>query len=500
KASKSSQESISAIQPELESCWNQLEQIRETEYPVYVFRGLLRKNIYSIAVLNELEKIIFSFRADQNILHISEFNKIISRVVFAEPVPFIYERLGEKYANYLIDEFQDTSIVQWQNLLPLVENSLAGNNFNMLVGDGKQAIYRWRGGEVEQFARLPYLSSHTDNPLIRERELSLVRNHTEKHLAKNWRSKKEIVEFNNTFFRSLSAQLSDESKLIYDRLEQEYKPDNAGGYVRIEALEPDADDKMQIFIDRTIATINELRKEDWAYSEIAILCRRKIEGSEIATALLKSGVPVLSSESLLLKYSPLVSFMVSLLRCIDHPADELASAQVLEYLVSTKKINKHLHECLKEFSESSNDLSAVLKKHNIIFDGLRFARLPIYQRCEELISCFGLGDETDSYLLFFLDEILNYTNSRSKDKIDFFEWWEDRSREASIVVPEGMDAVTVMTIHKSKGLEFPVVIFPFANWEIAARKTEKWVQFNDPEIPQLKTALISLTKELLNTP
>jgi ATP-dependent exoDNAse (exonuclease V) beta subunit len=500
EASKSAQASVSGIQQSLESLWKKIEAIKEDEFPAYVFHKMLLQNIYAIAVLNEIERIIFSFRTEQNILHISEFNRIISRIVFAEPVPFIYERLGEKYSNYLIDEFQDTSVVQWQNLLPLVENSLAGNFFNMLVGDGKQAIYRWRGGEVEQFAKLPVVIDPSENPLVKEREQSLIRNFSEQHLGKNYRSKSEIVKFNNSFFRFLSEKLGVGSKIIYDKLEQEFLSTNEGGYIRIEELEPLEEDKNAIYISQTLDRIQQLRSEGWQYADIAILVRTNNEGSMIAGALIENNIPVLSSDSLLLKQSAIVSFMVSILRCIDFPGDELAGAQVLEYLVSTKRIPLPLHECLKQFSDAHNSLQEVLTKNNIALDLLRCSRLPIYQRCEEIITSFRLGEKADSYLVFFLDEILNYTNSRGKDKNDFFAYWEDRSKVASVVVPAGMNAVSVMTIHKSKGLEFPIVILPFANWKIEKNNTKKWITFSDPEIPELHTALIPLTQELLKTP
>lgn len=500
KVSKTAESAVNSIQPALEILWKKLEVLKEDEYPAYVFHKMLLQNIYAIAVLNEIKKIIFTFRTEQNILHISEFNRIISRIVFAEPVPFIYERLGEKYSNYLIDEFQDTSVVQWQNLLPLIENSLAGNFFNMLVGDGKQAIYRWRGGEVEQFAKLPNVIDPSKNPLIKEREQSLVRNFGELHLGKNFRSKSEIVQFNNLFFRFLSEKLGIASKVIYDKLEQEFVAEKAGGYIRIEELEQDEEEKNKIYIDKTLEQVKALQTEGWAYADIAILVRTNNEGALIAGALIENKIPVLSSDSLLLKQSAIVSFMVSILRCIDFPGDELAGAQVLEYLVSTKRIQFPLHECLKQFNEARNNLQEVLTKNNLPLDLLRCSRLPIYQRCEEIITCFNLGAQADSYLVFFLDEILNYTNSRSKDKTDFFAYWEDRSKNASVVVPAGMNAVTVMTIHKSKGLEFPVVILPFANWKIDKHNGKKWISFSDPEIPELQTALIPLTQELQKTP
>jgi ATP-dependent exoDNAse (exonuclease V) beta subunit len=500
KVSKTAEAAVNSMQPALEILWKKLEALKEDEYPAYVFHKLLLQNIFAIAVLNEIKKIIFTFRTEQNILHISEFNRIISRIVFAEPVPFIYERLGEKYTNYLIDEFQDTSVVQWQNLLPLIENSLAGNFFNMLVGDGKQAIYRWRGGEVEQFAKLPRVIDPSENPLVKEREQSLVRNFGEQHLGKNFRSKSEIVLFNNSFFRFLSEKLGIGSQVIYDKLEQEFVAEKSGGYIRIEELEPDEEDKQKIYIDKTLDQVQALQIEGWAYADIAILVRTNNEGALIAGALIENKIPVLSSDSLLLKQSAIVSFMVSILRCIDFPGDELAGAQVLEYLVSTKRIQLPLHECLKQFSDAQNNLQEVLAQNNLPLDLLRCSRLPIYQRCEEIITCFDLGAQADSYLVFFLDEILNYTNSRGKDKTDFFAYWEDRSKNASVVVPAGMNAVTVMTIHKSKGLEFPVVVLPFANWKIDKNNGKKWITFSDPEIPGLNTALLPLTQELLKTP
>lgn len=499
KASKNSIALIESIKADLLDCWNQLEELCESEFPDFIFRKMLQKNIYSIAVLSEIEKIIYDFRTEQNILHISEFNRIISKVVFEEPVPFIYERLGEKYDNYLIDEFQDTSLVQWHNLLPLIDNSLASNNFNMLVGDGKQAIYRWRGGEVSQLANLPKVINRTDNPLLKEREQSLIRHFRDKHLERNYRSKVEIIQFNNSFFRNLSSSLSESGKIIYDKLEQEFDPKKTGGYVRIEALNLEKDNRKNPFVEKTVALVQELMKENWSLSDIAILVRKNEEGALLASHLLKIGIPVLSSESLLLKQSPLVAFMISILRCIDHPAEELSAAQVLEFLVASKKIKGPLHDRLKEFNDLDNDLKSFLAKHSILFDPIYFARLPFYQRCEEIISCFQIGEKSDSYLLFFLDEVLNYSNSRNKDKQDFFTWWDDRSKKASIVVPEGMNAVTIMTIHKAKGLEFPVVIFPFANWKRNTKPEQQWIDFEDPIIPSLTTTLIPLTKELQKT-
>nr|NQU94195.1 UvrD-helicase domain-containing protein [Bacteroidota bacterium] len=142
---------IDGIKDNLIEIYNNIQDILAENYDEYNLFLMLKRKLYPMAVLSEIEKVLVKIKSENNIVHISEFNKRIADIVLNEPVPFIYERLGERYNHFLLDEFQDTSVLQWQNLLPLLDNSLAEGNFNMIVGDGKQAIYRWRSGEVEQF-------------------------------------------------------------------------------------------------------------------------------------------------------------------------------------------------------------------------------------------------------------------------------------------------------------------------------------------------------------
>lgn len=498
KTPASQKAAIDALKPQLSELHAKLMALREKHYGTYIVHALLLKNIYAIAALNEVEKLIFSFRADQNIVHISEFNRIISKIVFAEPVPFIYERLGERYTNYLIDEFQDTSVLQWQNLLPLIDNALGSGNFTMLVGDGKQAIYRWRGGEVEQFARLPYVKQEAENEIISDRQQSLIRNYRGLQLARNYRSKTEIVQFNNALFRLLAQDLTAGYQDIYDKLEQESDTANTGGSVCIERLVPEkGDDEKELHVQRTLEKVHELRAQGWELQDIAILTRTNSEGSRIAAALLDAGYPVISSESLLISRSPAVGFVLAVLRVIELPADAIARSQVLGFLASTGRLPGTLHSLLEE--AAATGLAALLQKHTILFNDLVLARMPLYQRCEEIIRRFGLDTEPDAYLLFFLDEVLSFGMGRGNNPADFLNWWNDRSYKASVVVPEGMNAVRVMTIHKSKGLEFPVVIFPFANWKFETSRKDLWIDLHDEALPGLDTAVVSVNESLKHT-
>lgn len=500
KATQAQKETIDRIWPRLEEAWNALEALRVNQFGHYVLYVLLLRNIYAIAVLHEIERELITYKNDNNVLHISEFNRSIANIVENEPVPFIYERLGEKYQHYLIDEFQDTSSLQWKNLLPLLDNALSENRFTMVVGDGKQAIYRWRGGEVEQFARLPHVAGEETNELIAERASSLKRNYREMQLMQNFRSKAEIIQFNNRFFRSVSALLTETHQPIYIKLEQEYDPKNTGGLVRIEVINTETKLEKEEHAQRTVAYVEDLLSEGFRYNEIAVLTRTNREGALAAQALIGAGIPVLSSESLLLKNAASVNFLTAMLRLIESSNDNIAQATVLRYLVDTNKIPGPLHERITDLKAAEAPaMRNLLLQFGFTFNAYVLAKFPLYQRCQELLRLFGMAETPDPYVLYFLDEVLEYSSARNHLPADFLNWWEGRRDKASVSVPEGTDAVRVMTIHKSKGLEFPAVVLPFCNWGLQRGKDQLWIPLEDELLPDLPTALVSTSKSLLHT-
>ncbi len=503
-------EMIDSIKNNLTAIYDKAwDHIQTNLQEVTLFR-LINSTIYSLAVLNEIEELLNEYKAQNNILHISEFNKMIAKIVLNEPIPFIYERLGEKYNNYLIDEFQDTSVLQFQNLLPLIDNSLAAGHFTMLVGDGKQAIYRWRGGEVEQFAILPEVFAHNNNPLVLEREEALKRNHDPQVLDKNYRSKREIIEFNNDIFRTLSDKLNDKFKSIYDSLEQGFNPENKGGYVQVEFLEGEKEEVREQNLERTYLIIQDLLEQNYQLKDIAILLRKNTDGSEVANYLSKKGIEVISSDSLLLSNSAKVNFIYSLFRYLNNTGDQIIQAELLEYLVASGRLeNTNLNQLLVEdnvlpLSKGAGGIEqnflSMIKKICKEFSVSSLSKMALYELSEELVRLFKLNKTPDAYIQFFLDEVLNYSIKQNNNLKDFIEFWEDKKQKASLIVPQGMNAVTIMTIHRAKGLEFPVVILPFSNGKIKKGKDHLWVNIANEKIPELTSALVSASGDLMDTP
>ena len=288
-------------------------------------------NIFSIAVLNELSKELEQFKEENNVKHISEFNNAIAEIIRKEPTPFIYERLGERYHHFLIDEFQDTSVMQWHNLLPLVHNSLSEGYQNLIVGDAKQSIYRWRGGEVEQFVQLPehiFQSELLPNP--DELKNSLLNNAEEKVLSDNWRSDKEIVQFNNAFFNNLKTIISPDLQAIYESSEQNPKG-NDGGYIHID-LTPDTKSFKSDVMDKIIQQIEVLRSMNYDFKDMAILCRTGKEACQAAESLNKAGINVLSDEALLLSASKDVNFILAVLAYLHNTQDKVSQTYIVSYL------------------------------------------------------------------------------------------------------------------------------------------------------------------------
>ena len=501
------QSAIDEIKAELTSYFLQLQDFVREYYSNYIVFCEIRKNIYPLAVLNEIEKIMDEYKSENNLVLISEFNKRISEVVLTEPVPFIYERIGEKYKHFLVDEFQDTSILQWQNLLPLIDNSLAEGNFNMVVGDGKQAIYRWRNGEVEQFDKLPEIYKLDDNPIQTQREESLKRNFENVSLVYNFRSKKAIIEFNNEFFTFISNELHDEYKSIYRDLQQ--KPNNqSGGYIHIEYDDENSPLSFTKFnLERIKVTIAELLEHGYQYSDVAILCRKNKEASQIAAELLNHEIPVVSSESLLLNKSQEVRFIIALIKILANDQDKVAQTEIISFLVQTERVKGDLHDNLnnaglkiqnKGETDTITDFYKILSDYSYNLKPNYLLNLSVYDLCEELIRKFELNKLVDPYVQFFLDAILKLSIDKNPDLHELLDWWEEKKNKLSIVVPSGINAVQVMTIHKSKGLEFPVVLFPFATEEVKMND-KLWITRDENEIPQLKTALVNNSKSLVGT-
>ncbi len=469
---------IDNIKSELKEIYLDIEKIIINRHGKYMVLKLLRRNIYPLAVLNEIEKILNEIKTQNNIVHISEFNKRIADIVLNEPVPFIYERLGEKYKYFLIDEFQDTSVLQWHNLLPLIDNSLSEDNFNMLVGDGKQAIYRWRNGEVEQFAKLPKIFKKENNPYISEREQNLIRNYNSEELKKNYRSKAEIVDFNNKFFKVVASLIKPPYDSIYENLEQEFETNNTGGYINIDFIDKkNAEDSFEeINFKKIKEIILELQQQNFNWGDIAILCRKNKEASNIARFLLNENIDVISSESLLLSSSHKLNFIIALIKFMLDPSDNIQKTHILNFL---KQNNQ----------ESFRDKLFISKLRN----------LQVFDLCEELIRLFGLNSQPDPYIQFFLDAVLKFTIENNSGVSDFIDWWEEKKDKLSIIVPEGINAVNILTIHKAKGLEFPVIIYPFANESSRMTKKELWVDLNEPEIPEMDAALLPAIKDMEDT-
>ncbi len=496
KASVSDKQNIESIKVRLLEIYNKAIQTIDSKInEITLFRSI-NKNIYSLITLNEIEKAIVQIKNEDNILHISEFNKRIANIVMYESAPFIYERLGEKYKHFLIDEFQDTSVLQWHNLLPLIDNSLANGNFNMLVGDGKQSIYRWRGGDVEQFTALPEMKI-SDNSILQERGATLKRNFKGEILQQNFRSKMEVVQFNNDFFKSCVKQ-SDNGLItsVYDKGEQIFTPTKIGGGVSIEFIPNTKENEFaydELSCFKILETIHQLQEDNFELRDIAIICRMNSKANVLANYLIENGIPILSKESLLLSSSATINFILSTLEYIHNRSNNIAKANIIQFICKLK--NKEINT--SEELMSAN-ISEFMKKYGIDFNLNRFSSLPIYELCEEIIRNTGLNEKANPYIQFFLDAVYKFSVKNNSGISGFLEWWESKKEKISVNIPEGMNAVNILTIHKSKGLEFPAVIFAFANWQ-PMNNDSMWVSIDNDKIPKLKSALIQKNKNIDDT-
>ena len=449
------------------------------------------KNITPLSILNAINNELTILKTDQNKILISEFNNIISNEIKNQPTPFIYERIGEKFKHYFIDEFQDTSQLQWENLIPLIDNALSTENGTaMLVGDAKQAIYRWRGGKAEQFI-----------DLFNEKSMPFVVKQNVKDLKSNYRSFKDIVDFNNSFFKYLST-------LIFTKKEYQNLYENAhqntflqhSGYVELSFLDIEKeDDRDEIFTENVLETIDRCLENGFNLEDICILVRKKKEGVAIANYLSQHHIPIISSETLLIYNSPEVVFVNNVISLLIQPKNNELKMVVLNYLASLFEIeNKHeffinhLNVSLSQLFKSFEDFDVYLNNNYLL-------QLPLFDLVETIIRSFDLVKTNNAYVQFYLDVVLEFSEKKGSDIASFLDYFDKKKETLSIVSPKGQNAVQIMTIHKSKGLEFPVVIFPYADLDIYKELNPKeWFPINKETYHGFSHTLLNFNKDFEN--
>ena len=466
-----------------------------------LFYTAFLKNITPLSLLNTLSNKLTEIQKEQGILSITEFNKLIHDQIQNQPAPFIYERLGEKYKHFFIDEFQDTSEMQWQNLIPLIDNAtssedLLGERGSLLiVGDPKQSIYRWRGGKAEQFIELSKDVNPFNNP---EKELF--------PLKTNWRSYSKIIDFNNQFFGFIANEfVHNDYKDLYKNHSHQEENNKKGGYVNISFLpksekadygEEENPAKVEMYLLATLNRIQKVKANGFSYKDIAILTRKKDNGIAIANYLTQQGIPILSSESLLIGSSTEVQCIVAVLYYLKNNNDRESKANFLYYIASTRdqrpngtKINCQQKLAIHDFislgmeQNSETDFEQWLASFDIHFSFKNTRKKSLYEATESIISKIIPIEKRNAYVQFFLDVVLEQDIKKQAGISDFLLYWDANSGKLSIPSPEGKEAVRIMTIHTSKGLEFPVVIFPFAEEDYSKGPREKiWLNADEEQV------------------
>ncbi|MGR3812292.1 UvrD-helicase domain-containing protein [Jiulongibacter sp. NS-SX5] len=482
------QAAIDQIAPALIERYQQLTEFIEAERPKYILLKEIKRSLNNLALLGEVYQELGKVLEENNQAFITDFNRRIQQVITNEPVPFIYERLGEKYNHILIDEFQDTSDIQYFNILPLIENSLSKDYFNMVVGDPKQSIYRFRGGKVELMLHLlgkkneelkanPMLSEHQQQSIDYTNSFLSLEN-----LSKNYRSKEEIIAFNKDFFERITS--TDDNSMISEAFANAAQETHAGtqkgGHVEI-VVNTEKEVDSEVWYQQEIeGKIEEALADGYALGDIAVLTRRKKnEATVVANNLVKKGYPVISADSLLLSKNVSVVMLISLLKAYNDEAyTNEAFVQYFRYKKEPFPI-KLPDQTLWQFLNS--------KGHEV--DLHLMSAFGIYQLAESLASKLGLFEDHASlpYLFALFDLIQTQVKQKGNSLNDFLHYWDQNGKNASVSIKKE-DAITVTTIHKSKGLEYPVVIVPYCNWSTNMISTNKvWVNLEDIDWPELET-------------
>jgi len=419
------------VYPALESPLQDFCDLWGKEYEVYSTACILDGQIYGLGVAGELAAAFKELMKEKNVLCIDDSNTILKDIIDGSDAPFIYEKIGVRFDHFLLDEFQDTSSVQWANFSPLLRNSDSQGNENLIVGDVKQSIYRWRG---------------SDWKLLDKNVPEEFPDFKEEVLDTNYRSLSNIVEFNNAYFRT-AAEILDQMNGdgengtimgIYSDIEQKSaRKGKAPGSVSVTFCSKENE------LQRVFESIAEARAAGARLSEIAVLVRSNAIGESVADYLIDNGLTVVTDDSLKVKKSVTVRRLVSLMSLAENPDDTVNG-----YLAGSLDVT------IPVGCTSPVDLAEALVRELKKSDA------------DDVISGELL------HLQSFMDCLYDYVASNGNNLRGFLKYWE--GEDPSISSPSSGESVRVMTIHKSKGLDFPYVIIPFAENITLFKPDRRW--------------------------
>lgn len=472
----------------------QINTLMQSDFVYYNTAKIIVKNIHTLGILSDLAIQIKSLTDAQNSMLISDSNLLLNKIIDNSEMPFIYEKTGTYIDNFMIDEFQDTSVLQWKNFQPLISNSLAYNKFNLVVGDVKQSIYRWRNSDWKLL----------DEQLRDDFRTEQIQ---EEYLDTNWRSDKNIVEFNNSIFneaaRLLQLKLNGDLESVLPlfpsleplthKIEHAYSfaaqhiSQNAGtGYVQMSFIDKkneNEDDWKVDSLKQLPLLLENLQNQGYSPSDCCILVRYNHEVADITNYMLsfktsdeaKTGYcyDMLGNQGLLINRAASVRFILGIMQLLMNPFDPI-QLTIVNYEYARGRLHKSENEAINLcFAASNNkqEFSTLFSKaeNSAILD---FKYRSLYDLVEQIISVFEVGTWHNEavFVQSFQDAVFKFTTGRNTDLNSFLNWWNLKSNDRFVSTPEQQNAFRIMTIHKSKGLDFEVVIMPFCDWELDKAK------------------------------
>lgn len=497
KSSKKKSRITQVVESELQGILKQVVHFYQMQHRAYYTALAVRQFIYAFGITTHLLDKLKDYRDENGVMLISDASIFLRKIIQENDTPFVYEKIGNFYKHFLIDEFQDMSGFQWQNFKPLIENSLAEGNMSLVVGDVKQSIYRWRGGDWK------LLLTQVEEAVGKEKTASIYLNY-------NWRSKQHIIDFNNTFFpqaiagvvqhfqeeieeledSSLKQHLHAQAQQLGDAYQKasQHKPASIQstdkGYVNITFLVDKRTEEGKLVSWRTQVKewlptrIEQLQYDGFALKDMAILVRNNKESREVVQAMLaykhsSQAKPdcqykVIASESLYIGHAPWVNIIVNALKYLADEKDHLVKAELIyfyqRYIVKKEAPTHQYFEAATQHHEAQErwlPAAFVAQKSSL-------KQRSLYELVEALIAIFQLHHATEAipFIQAFQDLVVAFSKKEQADITHFLTWWEERGNQTALPLLNEQDAVKVMTIHQAKGLQFKVVLLPFCAWEL----------------------------------